>query len=469
MSQRRASLSVVSGSCVASAGFSGAAGSTSGSRGAGSGAGAGAGPGSAEGGGILGTSRLRSYGGAGAGGRACEPGATTTGSDGRGASGRGALQPAAQITTSKDATGSHRATRGSLTADLAGRQVRCPAKLARVSNYDKCPQCKLWVPRGETQCPHCGAAQGFGAILKSLLGDFLPSKTERKAGGLCVSCGRIVGIEDQTCPHCGTAQTSGRKAAKAVADVLPSEMSATTGILLLIGVLFVLPIFALSDASFFNRDLYLSGQAPSRGEPATSLITGVVMGAVWPAAVEQGQYWRLVTADWLHFGVMHILFNGLAILYLGRMCEELYGTGWFFFMYVLTGIGAFVAAHVGHDHVTAGASGSIFGLIGLGGVYAWRHKFANRRFLRLIALWTLLSVVIGMRFSTDHWAHGGGFVTGVLCGYLLPPELVTRGSDMNRLGARLGWAAAVLVACCFVLCLLSYSDSFEFFRNRGAV
>ncbi len=315
-----------------------------------------------------------------------------------------------------------------------------------MSNYDKCHECGSWVPRGETECPHCGSQQGVVSSLKGMLKQLRPQQTERKAGQLCVSCNKLVGMGDEVCPYCGVTQTSTRKAARAMTSILPADLSATHAIIFLLAALFLLPVLARSGDPSFEAGRYLG-----RGDP----VTGYLMGALWSEAVAHGQYWRIVTASYLHFGIMHLAFNAYALNILGRLTEQLYGRGWFIFFYVITGIGAFTLSYLGHDVVmTAGASGPIFGLIGLGIVFCWRNRFANQQLLRTLVMWTVLSVVIGLALPVDNWAHGGGFITGAACGWLLPPELVTRGSAMNAMGRRLGWVSAAIVAGSFILCLM---------------
>jgi membrane associated rhomboid family serine protease/RNA polymerase subunit RPABC4/transcription elongation factor Spt4 len=316
---------------------------------------------------------------------------------------------------------------------------------SRVSNYGKCSSCGKWVPKGDKTCPHCDAEQSMAGAVAGFFKFLLPPPApERKSGTLCVSCNKLVGVEDAECPHCGVRQTEVRKAIRAMSDMLPDQLTGTQGVLLFLGLLFALPIVSGGYGDDFTIGGYLG-----QGDKWTALR----MGALHSLLIQEGRWWLVVTAGYLHFGILHLLFNGYALTILGRLVEDLYGTGWFLFIFVVTGVGAFVLSYLGHSGpvFTAGASGSIFGLIGLGIAFCLMNKGGNQALLRTLVTWTALSVVIGFAMPVDNWAHGGGFVTGAVMAYLLPPKLVTRGRGMNRLGNVLGGVSVLVVLGAFAL------------------
>jgi rhomboid protease GluP len=269
---------------------------------------------------------------------------------------------------------------------------------------------------------------------------------ERKTGGLCAACNRLMGIDDACCPHCGAKQTAALRASRAVRSTVPSDVSATQGIAVFLGLLFVLPLVALSGHPDFVAGEYLS-----RG----NTFAAVKMGAMVSGLIDQGQYWRLVTAGYLHFGAMHILFNIYALVVLGRLVEPLYGRGWFLVIYVCTGIAAFVVSYAFHaPHVlSAGASGSITGLLGIGITHCWRHRRGNEDLLQSLLIWAVFIAAFGLFFGADNWAHLGGAVAGALCALVLPAERVGRGRQAQQLGDRLGAASVALVLLSFLMAL----------------
>jgi rhomboid protease GluP len=327
-----------------------------------------------------------------------------------------------------------------------------------MSNYGKCPACGKWVPKGDVECPHCGEEQSTLAYLRAFWATLFPARSKRRSGRLCVACDRLVGVEDATCPHCGVAQTGARKAARAVSDALPSTVNVTQLVLGVMGVLFVIPILAMTDLPDFSTGSYLSN-----GDHMALIL----MGANFGPLLESGEYWRLVTATFLHIGAMHIIFNGYALHVLGHPLEELYGRGWFFFMYVVTGIVGNLLSWGAHgiEFANAGASGSIFGLIGMGIAHCWRHRWVNRQLLRLLITWAVFGLAFGFFFGADNWAHVGGLVSGAGLAWALRAEVVAK-RQLRKLGDVLGILTALAVIACFVLAVLAAPELKEAIMNQ---
>ena len=316
-----------------------------------------------------------------------------------------------------------------------------------MSNYDKCPACGKWVPHGHDECPHCGQQQGLSAHIKSFWSVLFPPKNERKSGALCVACDRLVGVDDENCPYCGVPQTGVRKAARMVNDVLPSTANVTQLTLNMLVILFILPILTMGDLPEFSVADYLG---------SGNNLALMLMGANYGPLLEYGQYWRLVTATFLHIGAMHIVFNGYALHVLGNPLEALYGRGWFFFMYVLTGVAGNLLSWAanGISFANAGASGSIYGLIGMGISHCWRHRWVNRELLRLLVTWAIFGLVFGAVVKADNWAHIGGLLSGGALAWVLRAEVVTNRRFKN-LANIVGLVTVVVVVACFVMALLA--------------
>src|SRR5262249_7221896 len=136
----------------------------------------------------------------------------------------------------------------------------------------------------------------------------------------------------------------------------------------------------------------------------TSEESLVRLGAFHPALAESGQYWRLFTANFLHFGIAHIALNMLALLVLGPFVEFAIGAGWYLAVYLASGVLAIACVwglqwmHVSQPDWLVGASGAIMGLIGataaiqLRGWVRERARIARRR-LRVLFLILALQVV----------------------------------------------------------------------------
>ena len=134
--------------------------------------------------------------------------------------------------------------------------------------------------------------------------------------------------------------------------------------------------------------------------------------------VSGGEWWRVVSSGFLHFGFLHILFNMYALYLFGPMLERMLGNIRFLAMYATSLLGGSLAVYLFADPhtLTAGASGAIFGLLGCTLVLFLQHGYDVRFLLGLLAINAVITVV----FEGISWqAHLGGFVAGVLTGALL--------------------------------------------------
>ncbi len=149
-------------------------------------------------------------------------------------------------------------------------------------------------------------------------------------------------------------------------------------------------------------------------------------GADFGPLTMSGQWWRLITACFLHFGIIHIAMNMFILLQVGLFTEMLFGKARFLALYLLAGIGGNIAGLYLHPAtVSAGASGAIFGLYG--GLLAFllvRRGIVPHAAARKVAgsagLFIVYNFVYGLASPrTDMEAHIGGLITGFLAGGLL--------------------------------------------------
>src|SRR5262249_55585621 len=147
-------------------------------------------------------------------------------------------------------------------------------------------------------------------------------------------------------------------------------------------------------------------------------------GATWRHLVWQGEYWRLATSMFLHIGIIHLLWNGYYGFLLSAQVERALGAGRFLELYLLSGIAGSAVSVLGHDAVSAGASGALFGLIGWqvgtlrARVGSFRAMWADpgvRRGLMWIGGWFLVGAFVGF----DNYAHAGGLAFGLAFAYAL--------------------------------------------------
>jgi rhomboid protease GluP len=152
-------------------------------------------------------------------------------------------------------------------------------------------------------------------------------------------------------------------------------------------------------------------------------------GANFGPATQDGEWWRLVTAMFLHFGVLHLGLNMWALWDGGQWVERMYGPLRFAVIYGLAGLLGNLLSLVTHggQAVSGGASGAIFGVYGALLTYLWRERRRLRptefRWLFWGAVgFSLLTIVFGLLITgIDNAAHIGGLSTGLLLGWALMP------------------------------------------------
>lgn len=156
------------------------------------------------------------------------------------------------------------------------------------------------------------------------------------------------------------------------------------------------------------------------------------LGAIVPEWINDGQYWRLLSAMFLHGDgtvggdVLHLGLNLLAIYQIGRLYELMFGTRRYLLIYFVSGLAASITSYVHAAGASVGASGAIFGILGafIFSVWRsprWRHERAARSIVRQLIFLIIANIAIGARIpQIDLAAHLGGLVTGLLLGGLLP-------------------------------------------------
>ncbi len=157
------------------------------------------------------------------------------------------------------------------------------------------------------------------------------------------------------------------------------------------------------------------------------LQTLVDMGALYgPLVVLKGEWWRLLSAMFLHGGMTHILMNMFSLYLIGRGMELYFSRAAYITIYLFSGLAGGVASLYMHpESVGIGASGAIFGVFGaLGGFFlAHRDRIATekgREILKDFAVIIGLNLFLGLSVaSIDMSAHIGGFVTGFVGGFLV--------------------------------------------------
>lgn len=164
---------------------------------------------------------------------------------------------------------------------------------------------------------------------------------------------------------------------------------------------------------------------------AVLLLYGMVTGqAQWlwdrfsvsrEAVLEQGEYYRLLTAMFFHGSIMHLAANSIYLFYFGSRAELLLGKVRYLTLYLVSGIcGGLCSVFLGH-YASIGASGAIFGLLGAMLILT-RERGSRYTGMNYATILLLAFTALAMGFldvGVDNWAHLGGFLSGALVFFLM--------------------------------------------------
>jgi membrane associated rhomboid family serine protease len=148
------------------------------------------------------------------------------------------------------------------------------------------------------------------------------------------------------------------------------------------------------------------------GTGSTIYLHGVLFGPL----VEQGDWWRLVTAAFLHYGPVHLILNMVGLYWFGSLLEERIGSARYLMLYLVSGLAGSAGALLwsgGFLTPTVGASGAIFGILGAGLVLERQRDYVfGGSALGVILINFVLTFSIS---SISKGGHIGGLVGGMIC------------------------------------------------------
>ena len=265
---------------------------------------------------------------------------------------------------------------------------------------------------------------------------------------VCFSCGRLVGALEKVCSNCGASQSAfSVSVLKRIAlAVIPAENPVTYA-LLFANLLFFAVAWILTQQS-----------AETPGGSALNPAVLYFLGAKLGHPILAGELWRLVMPIFLHADATHIILNSLALWQVGPQVEDLFGSRRFLFLYLATGVAGNLASVWwytvlrGYEVQSVGASGAIFGLIGILASYVSQRRGFVTEYRTSVIRWVIFSVLLGLIFPIDNAAHIGGLIAGMVLGRTV--SVRRPNSPFARLRFELmtwGSAAVLLYAVAMVL------------------
>lgn len=264
---------------------------------------------------------------------------------------------------------------------------------------------------------------------------------------MCPHCRAFISSRDRVCPYCetevGPRAVDRRSPSDFIGGFIPHARFTTTIILLInFGLYAATAVLSLRSGQGSAMDIDMS--------------TLYQFGAKYREAIAAGQWWRLVTAGFLHGGLLHILMNSWVLFDLGAQVEEVYGSARMIVFYFAATVFGFYASAVWSANLSVGASAGIFGLIGAMialGVHHRGHPL-GLAIRGLYIRWAIYGLLLGFLFpATDNAAHIGGLAAGFGVAYIAGTTKLVE-----------GWRERVWRVAAYACVLLTALSFYDWYR-----
>lgn len=264
-------------------------------------------------------------------------------------------------------------------------------------------------------------------------------KRQTQGSVLCPSCGNLVGVNDEQCFHCGR-RNPGLFGFGATIRALGRDMGFANVVIAGCVVLYIACL--LVDPSGIRSSGLLNFLSPS----GRALFLFGASGQI--PVFQLGRWWTLLSAGWLHGGILHIGFNMMIVRSFAPATAEIYGAARTVILYTVASITGFLFSSgmnqilpyvpfgrlfailgLGGGQLTLGASAAIFGL--LGAMLYYGHRTGSRAVTQQMMGYAIGFAVFGLVVpGVDNQAHLGGFVGGYLTARFLDPLTPERGDHL---------------------------------------
>ncbi|MBU0960484.1 MAG: rhomboid family intramembrane serine protease [Proteobacteria bacterium] len=263
--------------------------------------------------------------------------------------------------------------------------------------------------------------------------------TAKKNSLLCPNCRRLISRDESSCPYCGIRSPGswwknnligiGRRDPEALIRQL-----ITVNVVMYILSLLLNPRglgMAMNPFDFLspdNRSLLLLGASGTM------------------PIIDMGRWWSLLTANFLHGSLLHILFNMIALRQIGPLVLKEYGISRMLVIYLVGGVCGYLLSFLAGVRMTIGASAAVCALIGAALYYGKsRGGSYGQAVYQQISGWAIGIFIFGFMIpGINNWAHGGGMAVGALLGLLMGYQDKRRESLTHRILATLSVGACGL-------------------------
>jgi rhomboid protease GluP len=262
---------------------------------------------------------------------------------------------------------------------------------------------------------------------------------QKQGSVLCPSCGNLVGVNDERCFTCGRRKPGMFGFAGAI-RALGRDFGFVT--LVISGSVGLFVATLLIDLEGIQRGGLLTFMSPS----TRALFLFGASGQI--PVFELGRFWTLLSAGWLHGGILHLLFNMSAVRSFAPATAEIYGPGRMVIIYTISSITGFFFSSVVYEYIPWIPLGGLLGLVGLNGaeltvgasapicgllgaLLYYGRRTGSRAIREQMMGYALLFILFGLVMrGIDNQAHLGGFVGGYVTARFLDPLTPERGDHI---------------------------------------
>lgn len=233
---------------------------------------------------------------------------------------------------------------------------------------------------------------------------------------LCPGCGKLISADADACIHCGMKNPGRMGIHTALQKLFRGRIELVQFMIYFCIGLFVVSLL-LDPGAILKVGSFYNLLSPSN-------VSLFLLGGTGDLALRHGRWWTVITAIYLHGSLLHIFFNMLLLRQIGSLVQEVFGPARFLIIFTFSGVAGFILSNLLDGHLTIGASGSIFGLLGAMIYYGKaRGGIFGDAIYRQLLIWAIVLFLFGLLSGTrvNNWAHlgglAGGFISGSLFGY----------------------------------------------------
>jgi rhomboid protease GluP len=231
---------------------------------------------------------------------------------------------------------------------------------------------------------------------------------------LCPNCRKLISPDEPRCPYCGISNPGSRwknnlwtRGFQNPDQLIRMIIFANIGI-------YIISLLLNPGFSGFSLNPF------ALLSPTNNSL--LLLGATGTIPIDRlNRWWTLVSANYLHGGILHILFNMIALNQIAPLIIAEYGVYRMFILYTLGGVTGFWISYLAGVTFTIGASAAVCGLIGAA-LYYGKSRGGNygQAIYRQIGGWVIVIFLFGFLVrGINNWGHGGGILAGIVFGFLL--------------------------------------------------